>query len=87
MGRLKKVITSSLLFLSTLLLTTQARAIQILYGPPMQDLYGPPPITSRESFFQKFLPIMLIIFVPVILIIGIVVFIKKHKSKKNDKKK
>ena len=89
MKKIKKIIEGSIFFLSTLVVTTQVKAIEVLYGIPntnIQELYGPQPMAQKASLFQKFLPILLIIFIPIILIIGVVVFIKKRKSRNKDKK-
>lgn len=86
MKKLKKIIASSILFLNTLLITTQVKAGQILYGPPRQQSTAQTTV-QKAGFFEKFLPIILIIFIPVILIIGIIVFLKKRKAKKKDEQK
>lgn len=80
------MLTAVIAFLVGLSTRVFALGVEImpdLYGPPIA--YGPPPM--EQSFFQKFLPIILIIFIPIISIIGIVVFVKKRKSKKNGEKK
>ena len=76
------IITTFFVGISTKVFAANAMDMvgSILYGPPQAD-YGI--VTPEKSFIVKFLPIFLIISIPLIFIIGIVVFIK-HKSKKDN---
>lgn len=57
--------------------------IELLYGPPSQDLYGPPSI--EPSKWGVILNIIRIISIPILLIIGLVAIIKSKKMSKTSK--
>ena len=56
----------------------------LLYGPPNPDLYGVVK-PEKTSFWEKILPIIKIVFIPLILIIGLIIYWRKSKSDKGTK--
>ena len=58
----------------------------ILYGiPEPGPLYGVEPVKPEQTFFEKALPILKTVFLPLIFVIGLIVYWKKSKAEKKDK--
>lgn len=63
---------------------TDVNALTPLYGIPEPKLYG---VVKPEepSFWEKILPIIKIVFIPLILIIGLIIYWRKSKATKKNK--
>lgn len=55
---------------------------QILYGPPIQAMYGVP---EEPSKWEILINILKLLAIPVVLLIGLIIYVKKAKVSKGEK--
>lgn len=88
-NKLKKILSSISGFF-ILIGTTVSKAIDINVIIGTQDLYGPPPvvdpIVSQSEFAIRIIRVVGIILIPIIFVIGIIMYIDKRKKDKRKEK-
>jgi len=75
--KIKKFFVSVGVFIGTLM-TKAFGDMAALYGPPTAELYG---VQRPENVISIFEKIGAIIAIPIILIVGVIVYLKKKKNK------
>lgn len=83
MKSLKKVLGAIPVFITSL--STKVMGLNVLeIDPNQQDLYGVP-MVSRTTLILKIVRRIGIILIPIVIIIGVIVYVKKRKKAKEQK--